>query len=229
MNGCLTSPPSRQSDIASLLKKQGLLYSIELVKYYDNQNANTIDKEFQKLLKELNFIPEIIFSTDVTLFDFLNRLGNLDDQKRPLDSHPWLHLFVQKSRLSDFNDVALATILPKLNETSGVFLFFPFNRKKWDNRMSAVIPEDDEDIFYMLALLHSCPPNQYHILDELNNEIVRLCKKAGIKTKQYLASYESQQEWIKNYGSKWRVIQEMKEKFDPKKILSPGQRIFNSV
>ncbi|KAK6139626.1 hypothetical protein DH2020_026633 [Rehmannia glutinosa] len=222
------SSPSRQSDIVSLLKKQGILYAIELVKYYDNQSANTIDKEFQKLLKELNFIPEIIFSTDVTLFDFLNRLGNLEDQKRPLESHPWLHLFVPKSRVSDFNDVALTTILPKLNETSGVFLFFPFNRKKWDNRMSAVIPEDEEDIFYMLALLHSCPPNQYHILDELNNEIVRLCEKAGIKTKQYLASYESQQEWINNYGSKWKTIRERKEKFDPKRILSPGQRIFNS-
>ncbi|KAI3443626.1 hypothetical protein Pfo_000291 [Paulownia fortunei] len=220
------SSPSRQSEIVSLLKKQGLLYSIELVKYYDDHSANTIDKEFRKLLKELNFIPGFIFSRDASLVDFLNRVGNLDSEKGPLDSHPWLHLFVPKSRILDFNAGALATIIPRFNETSGVFLFFPLDRKKWDDRMSAVTP--DEDIFYMLALLHSSRPDEYQIIDKLNNEIVRFCEKAGIKAKQYLAYYKSKQDWIKNYGSKWGTIQQRKAKFDPKNILSPGQRIFNS-
>ncbi|KAI3443628.1 hypothetical protein Pfo_000293 [Paulownia fortunei] len=221
------SSPSRQSDIVSLLKKQGLLYSIELVKYYDNQSASTIDKEFQMLLKELNFIPGFIFSTDVSLFDFLSRVGNLDNQKGPLESHPWLNLFVPKSRIFDFNAGVLATMIPRLNETSGLFILYPFNRKKWDDRMSAVTP--DEDVFYTLALLHSSRPNEYQIFDKFNNEILGFCEKAGIKVKQYLPYYKSRQDWIKHYGSKWGTIQQRKAKFDPKLILSPGQRIFNSV
>ncbi|KAL0338945.1 UNVERIFIED_CONTAM: Cytokinin dehydrogenase 3, partial [Sesamum angustifolium] len=96
------SSPSRQSDIAALLKKQGILYSIELVKYYDNQTASTIDKDFETLLKELNFNPGFIFSADTSLFNFLDRTGDLDSPTGPPESHPWLNLFIPKSRISDF-------------------------------------------------------------------------------------------------------------------------------
>ncbi|KAL7095967.1 hypothetical protein ACP275_10G056000 [Erythranthe tilingii] len=223
------SSPSNQSDVVSLFKKnKGILYSIELVKYYHNQTPQNIDQEFEKLLKELNFIPGFIFTKDASFFDFLNRVGDLDTnvpKGKLTDSYPWLHLFVPKSRISDFNARVLATMIPRLNETFGLFLFYPLNRNKWDNRMSAVIP--DEEVFYMLGLLHSTPPDKYHIYDKFNDPILRLCKKAGVNVKQYLPEYKSKQDWIKNYGSKWKVIRQRKESFDPKMILSPGQRIFN--
>ncbi|KAL0410483.1 UNVERIFIED_CONTAM: Cytokinin dehydrogenase 3 [Sesamum latifolium] len=185
------SSPSHQSDIAALLKKQGILYSIELIKYYDNRTASTIDKDFETLLKELNFNPEFIFSADTSLFDFLHRVGDLDSPTGPLESHPWLNLFIPKSRISDFNAGVLATLLPKLNDSSPLLIFYPLNRKKWDDRMSVVIPE--EDVFYTLGLLHSSPPNSYQKYDELNSQILGFCKKAGIKVKQYLPNYKSQE------------------------------------
>ncbi|KAL0374499.1 UNVERIFIED_CONTAM: Cytokinin dehydrogenase 3 [Sesamum radiatum] len=245
------SSPSRQSDIAALLKKQGILYTIELVKYYDNRTASTIDKDFETLLKELNFNREFIFSADTSLFDFLHRVGNLDSPTGPLESHPWLNLFIPKSRVSDFNAGVLATLLPKLpqlNESSPILLFYPLNRKKytpflhyrpstllgkivffvrWDDRMSAVIPE--EDVFYTLAVLHYSPPNAYQIYDKFNSQILGFCKRAGIRVKQYLPNYKSQGEWIKHFGPKWPTFRQRKAAFDPKFILSPGQRIFNSA
>lgn len=36
--------PSNQTKIASLLSKNKIMYCLEIVKYYDDQNANTIDK-----------------------------------------------------------------------------------------------------------------------------------------------------------------------------------------
>ncbi|KAK4479072.1 hypothetical protein RD792_014583 [Penstemon davidsonii] len=222
------SSSSNQSEIASLLKNQGLLYAIELVKYYDNQTANNIDKEFQLMLKELNFIPQLIFSSDVSLIDFLARVGNLDNNPNgQLETHPWLNLFIPKSRISDFNAGVLVNMLPNLNDTSGLFIFYPLNKNKWDDRMSAVIP--DEDIFYTLALLHTSLPKEANIFDKFNNQILRFCENAGIKVKQYLPYYKSKEEWIKHYGSKWDIFQKRKMQFDPKMILSPGQRIFNSV
>lgn len=98
---------------------------------------------------------------------------------------------------------------------------------RWDYKMSAVIP--DEDVFYTLALLHTSGSNEYQILDNFNNEILGFCQKAGIKVKQYLPNHKSQQDWIKHYGPKWGIIRQRKTMFDPKMILSPGQRIFNVI
>ncbi|EYU29893.1 hypothetical protein MIMGU_mgv1a023414mg, partial [Erythranthe guttata] len=200
------SSPSNQSDVVSLFKKnKAILYSIELVKYYHNQTPQTIDHEFEKLLKELNFIPGFIFTKDASFFDFLNRVGDLDTNV-PKGKLTDSHLFVPKLRISDFNAR-------------------PLNRNKWDNRISAVIP--DEEVFYMLGLLHSTGHDKYHIYDKFNNRILGLCKKAGVNVKQYLTQYKSKQDWIKHYGSKWKIIRQTKATFDPKMILSPGQRIFN--
>ncbi|XP_073137876.1 cytokinin dehydrogenase 3-like [Henckelia pumila] len=219
------SSTSNQNDVASkLLKNKGLLYTIELVKYYDNQSASTIDKDFQGLLQELNFIPGIAFNKDVPIFDFLARVGDLDHPKT-MQAHPWLNLFIPKSRIQDFNSRILVNMIPRFNDTNGLYIFYPLNKIKWDDRMSAVIP--DEDVFYTIGLLHSSNPNAFEKFDDLNNEILGLCEKAGIKVKQYLPYFKSKGGWIEHFGSKWSIFQKRKRMFDPKMILSPGQRIFN--
>ncbi|KAL0333772.1 UNVERIFIED_CONTAM: Cytokinin dehydrogenase 5 [Sesamum angustifolium] len=126
------SSPSHQSDIASLWKKHQLLFSIELVKYYNNLTANTIDKEFHVILEELNFIPGLIFRRDVPLVDFLNRVGNSGDGREEVEAHvhPWLNLFIPKSRIHDFYDGVLENMVPRLRTTPGLFIFYPLNTKK---------------------------------------------------------------------------------------------------
>lgn len=91
--------------------------------------------------------------------------------------------------------------------------------------MSAVVP--DEEVFYTLALLHTTPVDNYEYIDEFNNRILEFCTRNGIKVKQYLPNMGSKQEWKKHFGWKWRSIRLKKAMFDPKTILSPGQRIFN--
>nr|BAM74651.1 cytokinin oxidase/dehydrogenase [Torenia fournieri] len=221
---------AHQSKIHSLLKNnQGLLYSIELVKYYhDDQSVSTIDEEIHSLLKDLNFIPGFIFKKDVTITEFLTRVARTDNEKGSSvqsQAHPWLNLFVPKSRIHDFNAGVLVHIIARHKQTSGPILFYPLNRKKWDDRMSAVVP--DEDIFYTLGLLHSCRVDESEDFDRLNNKIMEFCEKAGIRIKQYLPHYKSKEDWAKHFGDKWKIFQERKLKFDPEMILSPGQKIFN--
>lgn len=93
--------------------------------------------------------------------------------------------------------------------------------------MSAVIP--DEDVFYTVGLLHSSSYSEWEAIDEVNGQILQFCHDAGIKAKQYLPHYEAQQDWIHHFGAKWNHFQQMKTQFDPKKILSPGQKIFNNL
>lgn len=91
--------------------------------------------------------------------------------------------------------------------------------------MSAVIP--DEEVFYTVGFLHSSGFDGWESFDNQNKEILKFCETAGIKVKQYFPHYNTQQGWINHFGSTWKTFRERKALFDPNKILSPGQRIFN--
>ncbi|KAL4589506.1 hypothetical protein LXL04_002413 [Taraxacum kok-saghyz] len=226
--------PADESMINSLASENGILYSLEAVKYYDDYVINTIDEELQMILKELSFKPGFIFKKDASFFDFLNRVRDEELLLQPLGlwdvPHPWLNLFVPKSRIMDFNEGVFVEIIQKQNRsTSGPFLVYPINRKKWDDNMSVVIPEDDDDMFYTVALLNSATgAKDWATIDEQNTKILEFCDKSGIKVKQYFPHYGKREEWMKHFGKKWGVFKERKAQFDPKMILSPGQRIFNS-
>ncbi|XAR67157.1 Cytokinin dehydrogenase [Bertholletia excelsa] len=222
--------PSDQSKINSLLSKHGIIYCLEVVKYYDDLTMDTVDEELMLLLKGLNFLQYFIFKKDDTYVDFLNRVrsGELKLQAKGLWDvpHPWLNLFVPKSRIMDFNEGVFFGILQKQNKTTGPILVYPLHRNKWDDRMSAVIP--DEATFYSIGLLVSGGESDWELLESQNKQILEFCSKAGIRAKQYLPHYRTKEEWMNHFGSKWETFQQRKRQFDPKMILSPGQRIFNS-
>ncbi|XP_019246483.1 PREDICTED: cytokinin dehydrogenase 3-like [Nicotiana attenuata] len=220
--------PSNQTKIASLLSKNDIIYCLEMVKYYDDQSANTIDEEMQKLLEGLKFIPGFMFTRDATFMDFLNRVrsGEVELQSKGLWDvpHPWFNLFVPKSTIMDFNVGVFVDIILRQNKATGPILVYPTSRKKWDERMSAVIPE--EDIFYCVGLLYSSGFDDWEVLDSLNDKILMNCNKKGLKIKQYLPHYKTKEDWMKHFDEKWNTFQQRKIQFDPKMILSPGQRIF---
>lgn len=97
---------------------------------------------------------------------------------------------------------------------------------RWDSKNSTVIP--DEEVFYTIGFLHSSGFDDWKLFDEQNEEILEFCAKSGIEIKQYLPNYKTQRQWIDHFGSKWTTFRERKIKFDPKHILSPGQKIFNA-
>ncbi|KAL0410487.1 UNVERIFIED_CONTAM: Cytokinin dehydrogenase 3 [Sesamum latifolium] len=114
-----------------------------------------------------------------------------------------------------------------LNSSNTTTIRQPTISIRWDDRMSAVTP--DEDVFYTLGLLQSSGAEESGEYDKLNNEIIEFCEKSGIKIKQYLPHYKSEEDWMEHYGPKWNTFLERKNKFDPRMILSPGQRIFTSA
>ncbi|MCL7024827.1 hypothetical protein MKW94_002787 [Papaver nudicaule] len=208
--------------------KSNIIYCLEVAKYYDDLTANTIDKELELLFSGLSYTPGLKFTKDVSYVDFLNRvrIGELELEKQGLWDvpHPWLNLFIPKSGISEFDYGVFHGILDK-SRSSGPILVYPSYRNKWDDRASAVVP--DEEIFYSVGLLQSSGMNDWEFLEEQNKEILRFCEKVGIKFKQYLPHYETKTEWENHFGAKWDLFQQRKIMFDPKRILSPGQRIFS--
>ncbi|KAI3754183.1 hypothetical protein L1987_53961 [Smallanthus sonchifolius] len=222
-----------EAKVNSLASECGIVYSLDVVKYYDEFDIQTIDEELDEMLKGLSFKTGFIFKKDVTFVDFLNRVRTeeLNLQSKGLWNvhHPWLNLFIPKSGILDFNQRVFIDIIQKENKSSGPFLVYPMNRKKWDYRMSAVISEEDEDVFYTVGLLPAATnAENWKIIENQNNKILKLCDEIGIKIKQYLPRYyETKEEWMKHFGAKWSVFEERKAKYDPKMILAPGQKIFN--
>ncbi|PHT52112.1 Cytokinin dehydrogenase 5 [Capsicum baccatum] len=222
--------PSNQTKIASLLSQNKIMYCLEMVKYYDDHTSNTIDEELKKLVKGLKYLGGFMFKKDATFVEFLNRVrsGELELQSKGMWDvpHPWLNLFVPKSSIMDFNVAVFVDIILRQNKANGLILVYPTCRKKWDDRMSAVIPE--EETFYSVGFLHSSSGyDECKILDNQNEEILKYCDSVGLNIKQYLPHYKTKEDWIKHFGKKWNIFQQRKNQFDPKKILSPGQRIFN--
>lgn len=96
---------------------------------------------------------------------------------------------------------------------------------RWDDRMSTITP--DEDVFYAVGFLHSSAFNNWKAYDAQNKEILKFCNDVGIKVKQYLPNHSTEEHWKNHFGTKWRTFLETKLLFDPRMILSPGQKIFN--
>ncbi|XP_043708122.1 cytokinin dehydrogenase 5-like [Telopea speciosissima] len=223
--------PRNPVKITSLSSNGSVLYCLEITKNYDEYTADTVDQEVEALLKKLSFIPASVFTTDLPYVYFLDRVHKAELKLRSKGlwdvPHPWLNLFVPKSKIDEFDQGVFKGILG--NKTSGPILIYPMNKNKWDDRSSVVTI--DEEVFYLVALLRSAldsgdDTQTLEYLIDQNRRILDFCRDAGIGVKQYLPNYNTQEEWMDHFGDKWDLFLHRKIQFDPKRILAPGQRIF---
>lgn len=223
--------PRNPVKITSFNANGNVLYCLEVTKNYDESSANTIDQEIEALLEKLDFMPSSVFTTDLPYVDFLDRVHKNELKLRSKGlwdvPHPWLNLFIPKSRISDFDKGVFKGILG--NKTSGPILIYPMNKDKWDHRTSVVTP--DEDVFYLVAFLRSAldagdETQTLEYLTHQNRQILRFCDDAGIDLKQYLPHHTTREDWVDHFGDKWDQFYQRKMEYDPRSILATGQRIF---
>ncbi|XP_062217301.1 cytokinin dehydrogenase 7-like [Phragmites australis] len=222
---------SRLAGLASR-SGSGTIYYIEGAMYYNEDAATSVDQRMEALLEQLSFEPGFVFTKDVTYVQFLDRVRQEERVLRSAGAwevpHPWLNLFIPRSRILDF-DAGVFKGLLRGASPAGVILMYPMNKDRWDSRMTAVTPAADEGVFYAVGLLRSAlSADDVQQLERENESVLAFCDEAGIECKQYLAHYASQDGWQQHFGAKWGRIAELKAKYDPHAILSPGQRIFPS-
>ncbi|KAF4358288.1 hypothetical protein F8388_014558 [Cannabis sativa] len=236
--------PLNPIKLSSVNPDGGVLYCLEITKNYAESDAHTVDEDIEALLKKLKFIPNLVFKTDVPYVEFLDRVHTSELKLRSQElwdvPHPWINLFVPKSKISDFDKVVFKRILGK--NTSGPILIYPMNKHKWNERSSVVTP--DEEVFYVVGLLRSAASSgsanndsinddidetqSVEYLSQQNDDIVKYCGEAGIMVKKYLPHFGTQEEWMDHYGQKWDHFLKLKNKFDPRRVLATGQRIFTT-
>ncbi|XP_059651930.1 cytokinin dehydrogenase 6 [Cornus florida] len=220
---------------ASQFKSDGRrLFCLELAKNFNPDKTDTINKEIESLLSQLNYISSTLFLSEVTYVEFLDRVHLSEVKLRSKGlwevPHPWLNLFVPKSKIHNFAEEVFGNILT--DTSNGPILIYPVNKSKWDNKTSVVLPE--EDIFYMVAFLSSAVPSSTgtdgleHILTK-NKRILDFCETAHLGVKMYLPHYNTQEDWQAHFGLHWEIFRQRKLAYDPLAILAPGQRIFQKA
>ncbi|KAE7998539.1 hypothetical protein FH972_003076 [Carpinus fangiana] len=150
-------PLSDHSRIISLVTKHGIIYCLEVAKFYDDRSINSsVDKVLQNMFEGLSFIPGYKFEKDISYVDFLNRVrsGELKLQSQGLWDvpHPWLNLFVPKSQISDFNSGVFKDIVFNLNITTGPVLF-ELNGPKIQLEYPLMAIENFLDAIFLVKLL----------------------------------------------------------------------------
>ncbi|KAG0479073.1 hypothetical protein HPP92_013792 [Vanilla planifolia] len=219
---------------ASRFNSEGrTLYCLEMTKNFDPNDPDMAMQEVKELLSQLRYIPSTLFQSEVSYIEFLERVHVSEVKLRSKGlwevPHPWLNLLVPRTGIHAFANEVFGKILK--DSSNGPILLYPLNKSKWDNRTSAVIP--DEEIFYLVAFLSSAPTSSgQDILTQAlmqNEKILQFCKKANIQIKQYLPYINTQEEWQTHYGQRWDTFVQRKLSYDPLAILAPGQRIFQKA
>ncbi|KAF5182649.1 Cytokinin dehydrogenase [Thalictrum thalictroides] len=210
------------------------LFCLEMTKNFNPDDTDMVDQEVESLLSQLSYIPSTLFVSEVSYLDFLDRVHHSEIKLRSNGlwdvPHPWLNLLIPKTRIHDFAEEVFGNILT--DTSNGPVLIYPVNSSKWDNRTSAVIPEDD--IVYLVAFLSSAMPSSTgtdgieHILTK-NKNILEFCDVRKMGVKQYLAHYTTHDEWKAHFGPRWETFVKRKSTYDPLAILAPGQRIFQKA
>lgn len=191
------------------------------------------------LLRELRYVRGLTFVQDVSYVDFLDRVhaGELKLRAAGLwhVPHPWLNLFIPRSRILDFAAGIFHGVLLRRRHHhhhvgGGPVLIYPMNRRAWDGATSAVFP-DEEEVFYTVGLLRSAvAAGDLAGVEAQNEEVERFCEDAGIQCVRYLpAPYAETAEWAaRHFGpGRWERFARRKRMYDPMAILARGQRIFS--
>ncbi|XP_010523651.1 PREDICTED: cytokinin dehydrogenase 1 [Tarenaya hassleriana] len=235
LNNWRSSFNPKYSNQASQFNTDGkTLYCLEVAKYFNQEDGAFVNQESDRLLSELNYIQSTLFSSEVSYIEFLDRVHISEIKLRAQGlwevPHPWLNLLIPKSKIFEFATEVFNRILT--SNSNGPVLIYPVNQSKWNSNTSLVTP--NEDIFYLVAFLSSAVPSStgtdgLEYLLKQNQRVLDFCAAANLNVKQYLARYETQEEWKTHFGNRWETFAQRKYAYDPLAILAPGQRIFQKA
>lgn len=89
-------------------------------------------QEVEKLLADLSYIPSTLFLSEVTYVEFLDRVHVSEVKLRSKGlwdvPHPWLNLFIPKSKIHTFAKEVFGNILTQTS--NGPVLIYPVNKSK---------------------------------------------------------------------------------------------------
>lgn len=204
----------------------GWLYILEAAKYFNPGNEPDDDR----LLTGLSFLLGKERIEDKNYFDFINRLepvvNNLKEDGLWDIPHPWIDLFLPADRAVDF----IAEVLDNLNPadigySTGLILLDRLERDKFHSPF-LITPNSKQ--FFLFSLLRAATNDSIGVeaMLEANQKLYERCIAIGGKIYPNKSIAMHPIYWQQHYQSLWYAFVAHKSRFDPAKILTPGQNIF---
>ena len=200
----------------------GWLFGLEVARYYNPADP----PDDAAMLAGLSFLPGSQAIIDQSFFDFANRLAPLVAFLQSIGvwalPHPWLNVFVPGGQAAPFLQQTLAnTTVADLGQ--GPVLIYPFKR----SRVTAdFLPLPADDVSFLLSMLrNSLPPIPNHTATQIqqNRDIYDAVRTIG-GTKYAIGSIPfNNNDWESHFGTSWHDFSVAKNKYDPRRILTPGQ------
>ncbi|VAH49763.1 unnamed protein product [Triticum turgidum subsp. durum] len=212
--------------------KRKVYYCIEFAVH---DFGSSVDNVVELVAGKMSHMRPHMYSVEVSYFDFLNRVRMEEESLRSQGlwdvPHPWLNMFVPKHGVAQLKDLLMDTVLAGYFQ--GAILVYPLLTDKWDRNTSAVIPSAPDGVMYIFSVLRSADPSRCgrgcveEILEQHRRVADEACRVGGgIGAKQYLARQPTQAHWRSHFGPSWDRFLARKARYDPVRVLGPGQGIF---
>lgn len=220
-----------------------IYYCVEFAVHHHHGYQQQSQAAVEAISRRMSHMASQLYSVEVSYLDFLNRVRMEEVSLRSAGMweevhHPWLNMFVPKAGVAGFRDLLMDNVSP--DSFQGLILIYPLLRDKWDTNTSVVIPDSgptaDDPVMYVVGILRSANPGpeedgdgcSHRCLHELLRSHRRIADaaEARLGAKQYLPHHPTPARWQQHLGRRWERFADRKARFDPLRILGPGQGIF---
>jgi hypothetical protein len=181
------------------------------------------------LLRGLSPDADGIVVDDVPYFDWINRLAPVVELLKQIGiwylPHPWFNVFLPASRTAGYVDEVLADLTTD-DTGEGPILLYPFGT---DQVTQPFVQLPAEQTAFLFAILRTAiPPVDAVVQRELADNRALFERARAIGGKQYpVGSIPfSPADWASHFGLDYPAFLAAKSRYDPRRVLAPGQGIF---
>ncbi|HEY2407632.1 MAG TPA: FAD-binding protein [Polyangiaceae bacterium] len=208
----------------------GFIFQLSAVAYFDPAHP----PDNAHLLRDLIFDPAAAQISDEAFLNYALRVDVLVDFLRSIGQwdgiiHPWYDVWLPGGQIEDYMGDVLPTLTPEDIGPSGFFLLFPQRRARFKTSLLRV-PHQDEwiylfDIFTASAAPGPDPAFATRMVTR-NRNLFDMARARGGTRYPIGALQFSRFDWALHYGEEFGEFVNLKRRFDPDRILTPGPGIF---
>jgi FAD/FMN-containing dehydrogenase len=181
------------------------------------------------LLAGLRFDRARAVVTEHRYLDWVDRLAPAVELLKELGlwyfPHPWLNLFLPDSRTEGLVGSALAGLTPD-DTGQGPVLLYPFGTGRLSRPF---VQTPAEPVAFLFAILRTAvPPDPAVVQRQLqgNRALYEAARAVGGKRYPVGSVPFSPADWRDHFGADYPAFAAAKARYDPRHVLTPGQRIF---